>query len=386
VLTLNAAGDRGSAKWLGALGNVTGLTYGFTLAGGADSMSCNLARHATYRTNAMDPGRQVKITAGASIIWDGTLNKPQPTDSGWNITGRGSGTFGDDYMTVFDTWDNCPDEAVNRAITRGLRWDNDAGIGRPAGMWLGQRPDPGSVTITELLNLVCTRGGLTWYVSSSQSRNNVSVFPLPADPDRVLITSSPVGRTLGGDLNVIWIRYQAPSPLKRFYGGNAPDITQSLKVSTHRTSVTDDASITRHGRLETFMDLTSSGPLGTDAGSALAAAQAIGNFVLQRYQRASFAGPFTVGPGQLTNLGGTPVDLATEQCNRMVCRLAVSDYGLGGEVSPVPPQFLVSAYEYDVDAQQATITPAQSVRTDFAGLISEIATTYGHGAGDWQKR
>jgi hypothetical protein len=385
VFSLDAAGDPRSAVYLGAIGNVSGLTYGYTCSGGAASMSCTLARHASYRTNAIDPARQVKVIAGASIIWDGVLDEPQPSDSGYNITARGSGTFGDDYMAIFDTWDNCPDEAIDRAIGRGLRWQN-AGIGKPPGMWLGQRPDPGSLSITELLNLICARGGLTWYVSSSQGRNALSVFPLPQDPDRLLITSSPVGRTLGGDINVIWIRYQAPGPLKRFFGGNSPDITHSLKPQFHRTSVEDDDSIARYGRLETFLDLSSSGPLGTDNASALAAAQAVGQRVLDRYRRVSYAGPFTVGPGQLTNLGGTPVDLATEQGNRMVCKLVVSDLGLGGEVSPVPPRFITGAYSYSVEDLTATITPMETIVHDLAGLLAEATGQPGHGTGDWRRR
>ena len=43
------------------------------------------------------------------------------------------------------------------------------------------------------------------------------------------------------------------------------------------------------------------------------AAQAVGNNVLAIYQRASFAGPFTVSRGQLLNAGGAPVDPGADQ-------------------------------------------------------------------------
>ena len=75
------------------------------------------------------------------------------------------------------------------------------GVGQPAGAWFGQGVDSGAQTITALLDLICTRGGLTWYVNSQPGGypgNDLSVFPLPTVPNRLLVCTTPVARTLGG--------------------------------------------------------------------------------------------------------------------------------------------------------------------------------------------
>jgi hypothetical protein len=389
IVTLDVSGSRTSAIWLGSLGSISALTYSFTCSGGASAMSCILRKPASYRTNAMNPGRITRIICGASVIWDGILDEPQPTSEGWQLTAHGAGTFGDEYMAAWATWAKNPDEAIGNAITRGMRWVNP-GVGSPPGMWLGQAADNGSISVTDLLNLVCARGGLAWYVNSRQARNALSVFPLPSAPSRVLIAPSPVARTLGGDINVIWIRYKTlgvpaseTGPIKR------------TRLLYRTTAVTDNDSIAKHGRMETFMDLSSAKGHAADPrfptvqpGGWLTKedAQAVGQHVLDRYRRASFAGPFTIGPGQLTNLGGTPVNLAAQTANAAVCRLILTDFGYGGEVLPRAPQFIIGEYTYDVDAMQATVTPMQTIRHDLAGLIAGVTGEPGHGTGAWARR
>jgi len=388
VMTLDVAQRPGSARFFGALGHVSGLTYSFTTAGGADEMSLTLNKPASYRTDAMNPGRHVRVTLGATDVWTGILDEPQPSDSGWQITAHGAGQLGGDYMADFTTWDNNPDEAVNRAIARGLPWINP-GIGSPEGMWLGQRADPGSLSVTDLLNLVCTRGGLMWYVSTRPRGNQLSVVPLPVNVNRILVANGPVARTIGADINALWVRYKLPypglppftnvPPPTRFY--NSADVPEkNYNVPQYRTTyVTNDASIAKHGLMESFVDFSSG------HGTTEATAQARAQFILDRYQRASFAGPFTVHHGQLTTTGGHPVNLATEQA-RTVCKLILTDYGYGGEVIPGSPQIITGQYQYSVDDGVGTITPFQSLRKDFATLMSTIVQTRGHGAGDWQRR
>jgi hypothetical protein len=228
-------------------------------------------------------------------------------------------------------------------------------VGSPSGIWLGQGQDPASATITDLLNLVCTRGGLTWYVNSQpggQPGTDLSVFPLPTTVNRLLIVTDPVPRTLGGDVNTIFIRYEISD-------GQAAGTSATYGT----TSVTNAASVNAHQTTETYMDLSSAGVMSQSA------AQAVGNHVLAVYQRASFAGPFVAARGQLLTAGGAAIDPGTDQAGTVV-RLILTDYGYGGEVTPAPVTFLVGSYEWDDFAGKATISPYQTVSSSHSGLLS----------------
>jgi len=359
-----AVAPPGSANWqyLGTLGQVTALTYGYVCPGGCDQMTLTLMVPAAYRTQLLNPGWQVRITRGGHQVWDGKMDEPAPSAGGWTITAVGNGNRGTDFTAVYtDTWPaGQPDESVNQAIARGLPWVNP-GVGTPAGMWLGQPIDPGAQTITALLNLVCTRGGLTWYVNSQPGGNygdDLMVFPLPTTPNRLLVATTPVARTLGGDVNTIVIRYQTA----------ADNATTGAAATFAVTSVQNTQDVAAHQVTETYIDLSAAGTMSQ------AAAQAVGSAVLQVYQRASFAGPFTASYGQLLNTGGQPIDPGTDQAGTMV-RLILTDYGYGGEVTPqFPVTFVVGAYSWDDFAQVATITPYQSLDTSLTGMLSMETT------------
>jgi hypothetical protein len=382
VITLDAAGRPGSAIALGHLGHVSGQVYSFTTSGGAEAYSCNLTKPASYRRDAFVPGRKVRVTLGASDIWTGILDKPQPSDSGWAISAHGAGQMGGDYRADYDTWDDgVIDAAVNNAIARGLDWVNP-GIGTPQGMWLGQKADPGSLSVAELLDLVCTRGGLVWYVSTRPRGNVLSVTKLPTTVNRLLVANGPVARTLGGDINALEVRYKThlpqPPGVRFFNGSDAPN--KNINIPQFSTTwATDDASIARHGRMESFLNLESAPPM------TAAEAEARGDFILSRYQRASWAGPWNLHHGQLLTTGGHPVNLAAEQARTCV-RLMLSDGGYGGEVIPGSPKIVTGRYEYSVDDGVGQLSPLQLLRQDFSSLMSVITETRGHGVGDWQRR
>jgi hypothetical protein len=353
----------GTSQWvpIGSIGVVTALTYGFTCPGGCDQMTATIMVPAAYRTQLFNPGWQVKITRGGHQVWDGKLDEPVPTPSGWNLTASGTGNRGHDYVAVYaDTWPTGePDESVNAAISRGMPWVNP-GIGQPAGAWFGQAVDPGAQTITALLNLVCTRGAYTWYVNSQPGGypgDDLSVFRLPSVPNRLLSSVNPAPRTLGGDINTIFLRYQISAGTTNSSGTSVP-------AAYGTTSVQNAVSVLAHGELETYIDLSDVGTM------TQAAAQAVGNSVLAIYQRASFAGPFSASYGQLMTSNGVPIDPGTDQAGTVV-KLILSDFGYGGEVTPqFPITFIVGSYMWDDKAQTATITPYQSVDVSLTGLLS----------------
>jgi hypothetical protein len=358
-------------RWLGSIGHVTNMVRSFTCPGGPESLSLLLRLPPEFRTDALNPGRIVQVWRGASCVWEGKLDEPAPTPDGWTVTAHGAGTYGTDYAAIWSTWN--ADDAVNRAINqRGLRWVNN-GIGKPSGIFLGQQQDSASETITAHLNLLITGGGLIWKlyrpVASSPPASpwqlKVTPFTQDADgnptakPNRILVCNTPVARTIAADINYIVMRYQITA--------DAP-ATSTKKATTATfglTQVSNLASIAQHGQMEYYIDISSAGVL------TAAQAQAIGQNILNRYIRASFAGPFAVLPGQVLNAAGTPVDLGCDDAG-LIYRVMVTDASYGGEVAPAPLTFMSGAYEYNEDTGGATITPYQSARQDMASLISAL--------------
>jgi len=342
---------------LGTLGHVGALTYSWHNPGGPDQMSCTLQAPVDLRDDALKAGRQVQVIRGARAIWDGKLIEPVPTAAGWQITAVGIGNAGTDFDAVYTTWSS-QNDAVNQAITRGLRWVNP---GIPGGVWLGQQADSASMKITDLLNLYCTQGGFTWYVNVTPAGNILSVYAFPAattaNANRILVAPGPVARTLGGDVNTIYVRYQSSAD-------------SAATAAFALTSVTTAGAAAQHGVLEEYLDLSSAGPL------TAAAAQAEATAVLARYQRASWAGPFTVRPGQLLNIGGAPADLGLDHCGTIV-RLVLTSFGYGGELVPDPAVFMVGTYEWNDETQTAQVTPFQSLDLSLSGLMGELSTVLG---------
>lgn len=346
VVSLAPSGDH--PRWLGEIAHVAGLTYSSAYPGGCDKASWVLQKPPTYRDISMDPGRIIRIYRGASIVWQGQHDEPQPADTGWTMTAHGNGSMGTQFDDVYTTWDD-PDDHVNQAIARGLPWRNP-GIST-SGLWLGDQVDSASETITDFLNSITVQGGKGWTVDRRDG--TLSVAALPAAADRILVATSPVPRTVNGDVNSLWLYYQA----------TADDSATGAAATYGLVNVTNAADIDRHGTWEDYYDISDNGVMTS------LSAESNGQNVLARYNRASFAGPFQVQPGQLLTLGGYPVDLAAEQAGH-VCRLVLTDYGYGGEVNPGPVSFCVGAYAYNDQAQTAQITPYQSLDQSLTGLLS----------------
>ena len=436
VISLSRPTD---ARWLGAIGHVTGLTYSYVCPGGPDAMTCTLQIPPTYRTDAMNPGRVVQIMRGGGCVWDGILDEAVPSADGWTVTAHGAGNAGTDFADIYTTrtdasgtvttinsmtvgdknavatdknlsisgtgipagatityvtpgvgyaisiaatasgspvlsigdWTN-PDDHVNEAIARGLRWKNP-GIGTPAGAYLDDPQDSGSETITDFLNLICTGGSLLWDVQEGQSSGlpagppQLHVYQYPTDasgnpngpPTRLLVCTTPVARTIAADINTLVLYYQ-----------NTPDIpatavTPAISGTFITVTVQNTESARQHGVMEYFLDLSSAGVM------SLAQVQQVGNNILSRYVRANVVGPFTVGPGQYLNPGGVAVDLGCEHAGE-VAQLLVTDGSYGGEVSAVPITFLIGEYAYDNDTDTATVTPFAAVGYDMASLIAAL--------------
>jgi hypothetical protein len=293
----------------------------------------------------MNDGRIVQVVHGGSVVWDGKLDEAVPSSAGWAVSAHGAGTFPAEFDAIYTTWLN-QNDAVNQAIARGMRIVNPGGNSIPGTVWLGQPVDSGSQKISDLLNLMCSKGGLVWQVGRG---NILSVRAIPTTVTRLLVCTVPQPRTLGGDYNAIALKYQT-SPL------NATAPTYATTFSTL------PASITAHGRMEDYDDLSSAGTMTAGA------AQAVGNAALSHYVRASYGGSFTVHYGQYLTTGGQPVDLACERAGE-VAQLILTDAGYGGEVVPGPVIFPVGAYKYDETTGLGTVTAYQNMDLSLSGLL-----------------
>lgn len=337
-------------RWLGHIGLTANLKYSYAVPGGCKALSCLLQVEPSYRTDALNPGRIVEAWRGSSRVWEGKLLEPTPSQDGWTINAKGAGAYGNDFMAYWTTWN--ANDAVNRAISRGMRWDNSAGL--PEGSsFLIQQEDPAAQSITDHMNLITGAGGYTWYVTTDNYGNHLKMLPIPTTPTRLLVATTPVARTIAEDYNALYMRYQSSGD------------TASGAASYAVVEVQSDPSIALHQRTEDYTDLSGAGVTSS------AAAVAAGVNILNRYQRANFAGPFTVSYGEWLTMGGFPVDIGMET-GMQVAQLILTDYGYGGEVTPGVINFLVGEFEFDDAAQTAQVTPFQATADDMSSLISAL--------------
>jgi hypothetical protein len=449
--------DGTDVRWYGHTGHVNQLKYSFVTPGGPDKLSFNLMTEASQRTQVLDPGRIVEAYRGGGKIWEGILGEAVPTPQGWQVSATGAGQYGANYVAAYtDMWPTSqPDESINQAIGRGLRWDN-LGVGTPGmwlgasgsatgpggghtmcsttipagtwdvtwivgftgsssgsaaaaddnnfglylggslkatasvdavnnglelyvqspvtitagssstlsvktlGAWLGQQVDSAAQSVTSLMNLCCTYGGLTWWVNTTQHGNFLSLMPLPTVPDRILVATDPVPRTINGQPTTVFERYELTADVMNGTG--------TAQVATYdTTSSIDQPSADAYGATEVFIDLSQAGVMPA------AAAEAAGTNLLARFLRASFSGQFRAGPGQLLTLGGQPVDLGSET-SLHVYKLVLTDFGYGGEQTLLPPiTFLGGAVEFDDDQENLLVTPFQYLASDMSSLLSAAA-------------
>lgn len=397
-------------RYLGQIGHVSEINYTYSIPGGPDQLTCLLQVEPNYRTDALNPGRIVTAHRGASCIWEGQLTEPVPASTGWTLTANGVGTYGTNFGAWYQKnmgptknsngW--TPDAPVDLAIARGLRWSN-RGIGNPAGIYTGPLQNPGSLTITDFMNLLGTGGSLLWELTQPAGAASwppapweLTVYEIPTDqngnplasssttqtqtsllaggkwkrldlltssgrrpPDLMLINTSPVARTVVADYNTIILYYQS-----------SPDTTATSTVAasaaTFSTTFVDaPASVAAHGRMEYYLDISNAGSMSATA------AQAIGVNILTKYIRANFSNSFGVMPGQLINPGGFPVDLGLNWNGAIVTVQGVNA-AQGGEVGLTPLTFMIGQYQFDDDTQTATVTPYQNALTDMASVVASL--------------
>jgi hypothetical protein len=342
--------DGTAPRYLSQLGHVDGLTYSDTMPGGAELLQATLQADPGTRPEALNPGRRVLAIRGTSIQWEGILEEPAPGDAGWAITASGAGTWGGRYRANWtSSWD--ASTIVDGAISRGLRWIR----GTVTGGYMSEQKDPGSISITDFMNLITSPGSKTWRVRRTFAGLQADLLTVPTAVTRLLVTTIPAVRTLAGYKNALYARYQVTKDL------NGKPATYAL------ASATLPDSIAKHDRAEDYWDVTAGGVMTGAAASGLAAS------ALAKYLATSYAGPFVVPPGQYLTTGGVPVDHGCEKSGEVV-RLILADGPYGGEVLPAPPvTFPVGKVTYRAADGTLEVTPMQSWRGDFGNLLTILA-------------
>ena len=346
----------GDPRPLGREGHMVSLTYDFVMPGGCDTLSALLQVPPSYRSAALSPGRIIRCYRGASCMWSGKLMEATPSKDGWTITATGDGVLGTDYAAYFPSAYNLNDP-INYAISRGLRWYNPS-PGITTG-WVVQAPDNASETITDHMTAITSKLNMTWYVNRPQGASlagQVNTFQVPSTTNRLLVCTDPVPRNVFAELTTIWVNYMQSDD----NAGNQVTALTSWSLNGIQDPI-DDIDV--HGPNELYIDITGAGVM------SLALAQQMAADLLHKYGRAAWGGSFTARQGQLLNLGGAPIDIATDQAGT-VARLLVTDAPYGGEVELGAIEFAVGKYGYDDGAQLATLTPFQSSLTDLQTLLS----------------
>ena len=363
---ISFANDGTKPRVLGQLGKISPPTYSFTVPGGCDQLSAVFYRPPKYRTDAVDPGRLIRGYRGGSIVWEGFLDEPAPEDNDWKLTAHGQGGEAVNWRGINGgAWDTgMPDRMVNSAISRGLDWVNP-GIGSPAGMWIGQQADEPSLSIADILNLITTKGGLTWVVRTVPQGNVLTVLPLPSAANRLLVVADPEARTIAAGPTTLYVRYQAT------WDNTAGSVNTPATYSW--VSVTPEPGLeAASGRREDWLDIGSAGvrTSGTAAG--------IGTSAMAQFTRNAFTNAFPVRYGWLRNLGGQPTDPGVFYEPPTPCwvyRLWAADYAPASDALAEAPTVLIGAYEWNDETLEGTATPFEVLRHDFASLMSMITET-----------
>jgi hypothetical protein len=349
---------------IGQGSTIEALSWSSALPGGDQQLTMTVRMADRMRSDALRPGRLVFAFRGAEVVWRGTMSEPQPSDGGgWDIACQGEGTYGNNLRAFHPGLPSGPDSVPSAntvildAINRHLRWRHvqnlDAAIGQAE--LTAQKFENCSRTVTEALNAWVAGGALTWAVDRRDVGLRIRPLPVKDQPTRLLLTADPAGRTLNGYYNRVWLRHQSRED------ENGRPAEYGLGAAF------DDGARDRYGPQEGYADYANGGLMSQGQADGRA------RQLMARFEAVSYTQEYTVVPGQVTTLGGTPVDLGMERAGE-VYQVMGADQGYGGEVSlDQLIRFVGGTYLWDDFAQAARITPYQFVTHDFSSLVEAMA-------------
>jgi hypothetical protein len=336
----------GDRVYLDSLGPIRGLRLSTTV-NGDQGASWQAALDPRLDHRALQPGRIIGVPISLAQAWQGVLDTPQ-RGTVWQFTATGTAALLDRWSAIDTTAAgnalNC-NEIVDEAISRGLVASRGALPSLPA----GTQPS-GSLTLAAALTQVTSGLNQWWNISRAKK---ITAAALPTALAYLLKAQDNAGgRTVDGFVTDVTVTY--------------------LNAATYRLAALQRANTTaraKYGRFEQTLDLTGEGPLTT------AQAQTRGdNYLTLNAPRLKFAGAFLVAHGQLLTPGGTPVDLATVQSGTLTQVMLTDPDTAAGELALGPVQIVGGQTDYDVDADQLTLTPLDYSPQGLAALVGSTST------------
>jgi hypothetical protein len=339
----------GDRVWLDGLGIVTGLTYSSTYPGGPDQASWNLLVPEAFEHRALTPGRRIEVINGASRVWRGRLQEPTP-GTPWNCAAVGIGAEGTSYRAYAPTSNNALalNEVVDQAIARGLPWKRSGTLPTETGTNQGSA----SMTVTDALNQVADDNNLYWRVDATGS---LTMGGSPPNATHLFFAVDTAGaRTLNGYVTTIFVHY-----------------TDSTSKTVKTVMSSNAAAAAKFGVIEDEFDLSGVGSM-----SATHAQQYADSLITKIGPHTYFSDQYTATYGQLCNIGGQPVDLATAYAG-MDLRVHYVAPSATGEVYPgQAADVLIGAVQYDSDNDTLTLTPVAppSATSNPEAALTKLAT------------
>jgi len=317
--------------WLASVAGVGDLTFSTVADGGSESASWRMDLRRSFTHPALRNGALVQIRAGAVNVWRGVLSEPDRSDDdGWTFNAAGLATEGAGYI-CFDASLNTsskPDESIDQAIARGLRWQRPNSLSNVDFAASGQTDALNKVT--DLLNAWSTSVSKRWGVDPD---GNVYAAADPTEPSwHLRMGGGKVGLAEDEYASDLYLRYQPTS-------------------TTYATAHVADSIASSGRRWEEGVDATT---LGVITG---AKAAGVGDGMIAR-GKARYAWTQAAEPSrlQITTPGGTPAYLPFVKAGQMV-RLhdVLNEQGL--PVSYV--DFIIGRTEYAAGSDTIKIAPAQ---------------------------
>lgn len=337
---LAAGGDR---LWLDQLANVQGLVHQTTYPGGDSQATWQMTLDFKAQHRAWLYGRKIGLACGADFTWHGNLDNPVRGTT-WQMTAIGTAAQAKQYVALAATSGNALNlnEVVDAAIARGLQFSRPAALSTMSST--AATVPSASIKIDEALDQVAAAQTTETYWQID-TNGVMSMGAAPTTPTYILYAMQPGGgRNLDGFITDAFVVYQSASGVI--------------------TTVQRSAASRPFGRFEDIDDETTLGLIPATQ------AQNLGDGYLARNSaRAKFTEPFTVTAGQLTNMGGQAVDLATVRAG-FLANVVFLDPDSAGETALGPiSQVLIGATSYDWDAGILTLTPVYSAQDDLTALL-----------------
>lgn len=301
---------------------------------GPRTANWNLEVDANFDHPALNVGRWIFAICGAKIEWAGRLLEPGRGNP-WTCTADGFAEEAVKFDAYAPTSGNALNlnEVIDAAFTRGLHGTRPSSLPSLTDASLAS----GAATLNDALSIVATNTGQAWKVSSEGAWTMAAV---PTAPTNLLIATDPAGGRTGED----------------FYTTAVCQYLDEVTRALTTIVVTNAAAVAKAGANETQLDLTDQSYISATNATNQATA-----YLQTVAPRTKYTGTFNVTGGQVLNMGGVPIDLATLSGNAMLRVMQVNP-DIANELDlSVPTDLLLDSIDYDVDADAALITPLDSV-------------------------